>query len=86
MVKLIHFGIYILTDVCNVCVCVFVFVCVCVSMYVCICVCVLACVRVSVYDRSQRDMVQKWEEIKRQAGRDARKGDPSNYKWFKLST
>jgi len=51
-----------------------------------VCVCVCACVCLSVYDRSQRDMAQKWEDIKRQAGRDPRNEDASNYKWFETLT
>jgi hypothetical protein len=79
---------YVLTHVCNVCVCVRACVCVCVlaCVCVCVCVCVRACVCLSVYDRSQRDMAQKWEDIKRHAGKDARNEDASNHEWFKTST
>ncbi len=62
-------------------------------MYVRICACVRACVRVSVclcvcvsvYDRSQRDEAQKWEDVKSQGDRNVGNEDASNNKWLKPS-
>jgi hypothetical protein len=40
---------------------------------------------VSVYDRSQRDEAQKWEDVKSQGDRNVGNEDASNNKWLKPS-